>query len=188
MVPADDRRTWISTLPPVAPRLELRQDPSVRTILDGAWWPRSGATIIELTNLIIGLDERHLPVTRVMLNPHSWDEHPRRVGVAGRTVRLGWFTTLDTNLLIATTGTDQRVDLLVIAPDASPASAAAAATMATDGDPTLRAAAIVAAVATGESSQPHDQPRAEDDWESEGGRINGHRPRGTIMPATVLVR
>src|SRR6201999_3377861 len=96
--------------------------------------------------LIRGLADRHLPVTRIMLNPDSWDEYPRRISVAGRTVRLGWFTTLDSNLLIATTGTDQRVDLLVVAPDTSPASAAAAATMATDGDPTLRAAAIAAAV------------------------------------------
>jgi hypothetical protein len=188
MVLARDRRTWMSTLPAVAPRLELRQDPSVRTILDGAWWPRSRATVTELTNLIIALDGRQVPVTRIMLNTGAWDEHPRRVSVAGRTVRLGWFTTLDANLLIATTGTDQRVDLLVISPETSAAAAAAAATMATDGAPTLRPAAILAAVSTQVPSQPHGQPPAEDVWESEGGRINGHRPRGTVMPATVLVR
>jgi hypothetical protein len=184
MVLARDRKTWISTLPPVAPRLELRQDPSARTILDGAWWPRSRATVTELTNLIIALDDRQLPVTRIMLNTGAWDEHPRRISVAGRTVRLGWFHTLDANLLIATTGTDQRVDLLVIAPDASTARAAAAATMATEGDPTLRAAAIVAAVSTRAPSQP----RAEDVWGSEGGRINGHRSGRSILPETGPVR
>jgi Family of unknown function (DUF5994) len=182
MVLARDRKTWMSTLPPVAPRLELRQDPSARTILDGAWWPRSRATVTELTNLIIALDGRQIPVTRIMLNPGAWDEHPRRISVAGRTVRLGWFTTLDANLLIATTRTDQRVDLLVIAPDTSPASAAAAATMATDGAPTLRTAAIMSAVSTRAPSPSHGQPPAEDVWESEGGRINGHRPEGSIMP------
>ena len=182
----DDHKTWISTAPAVAPRLTWRHEPSERTILDGAWWPRSRATVTELTNLITGLDDRHLPVTRIMLNPAAWNEHPRRISVAGRTVRLGWFTTLDTNLLIATTGTDQRVDLLVVAPDTSPASAAAAAAMATDGDPTLRAAAIVAA--TQAPSQPHIQPRAEDVSESEGGHVNGHRPAGSIMPATAPLR
>jgi hypothetical protein len=116
MVLPDDRTTWISTLPPVVPRLNLRADPSVRTILDGAWWPRSRATVPELTNLIIDLNGLQDVVTRIMLNPQVWDEHPRRISVNGRTVRLGWFATLDTNLLIATTGTDRRVDLLVITP------------------------------------------------------------------------
>jgi hypothetical protein len=131
-----------------------------------------------LTSLVIGLDDRQISVSRIMVNPDAWDEHPRRIGVAGRTVRLGWFTTLDPNLLIATTGNDQRVDLLVVVPDASAASAAAAATMATEGAPTLRAAAIAAAVAAPKHSR--GQPPAEDVWESEGGRIDGHRGRSTM--------
>ena len=177
-----DQTTWISTLPAVTPRLELRQDPSARTILDGAWWPRSQSTVTELTNLILTLDDRQVPAARIMLNPQSWDEHPRRISVAGRAVRLGWFSTLDANLLIATTAADRRVDLLVVPPGASAASAAAAATMATDGDPTLRAAAIMAAVSTPAPGQPPAQPRAEDVWDSEGGRTNGHRPDGLTVP------
>jgi hypothetical protein len=74
MILANDRKTWISTVPTVTPRLKLRHDPSVRTILDGAWWPRSRATVTELTNLITALDARHVPVTRIMLNPGAWDE------------------------------------------------------------------------------------------------------------------
>jgi hypothetical protein len=185
MVLPDDRKTWISTITAVAPRLDLRPGPSVRTILDGAWWPRSRATVTELTNLVLGLDDRQIPVTRIMLNPNEWDEHPHRISVAGRTVRLGWFTTLDANLLIATTGTDRRVDLLVIAADTSPALAAAATTMATQGEPTLRAATIAAAVSA--SNQSHGQPPAEDVWESEGGPVNGYRPGGSIIPETTPV-
>jgi hypothetical protein len=188
MALADDHKTWMSTASSVAPRLALRRDPSARTILDGAWWPRSRATVTELTNLVTGLGDRQIPVSRIMLNPEAWDEHPRRISVAGRTLRLGWFTTLDTNLLIATTATDQRVDLLVVPPDAAASSAAAAATMATDGDPTLRAAAIAAAVSTQARSQPHNQPGAEDVWESEGGRVNGYRAGGSLMPGTAPVR
>lgn len=184
---AGDRKTWMSTTPAVAPRLALRHDPSIRTILDGAWWPRSRATVTELTDLVTGLDNRQVPISRIMLNPDGWDEHPRRVSIAGRTVRLGWFTSLDANLLIATTGTDHRVDLLVVTPGTPAAAAAAAATMATEGAPTVRAATIRAAVLTPGPRQPHSQPPAEDVWESEGGRINDHRPEESIMPDTVPV-
>jgi hypothetical protein len=187
MAPAGDRKTWMSTTPAVAPRLALRHDPPVRTILDGAWWPRSRATVTELTDLVTGLDNRQAPITRIMLNPDGWDEHPRRISIAGRTVRLGWFTTLDANLLIATTGTDHRVDLLVVAPDTPAAAAAAAATMATEGAPTVRAATIRAAISTSAPVQPHSQPAAQDVWESEGGRIIDHRPGESIMPDAVPV-
>jgi Family of unknown function (DUF5994) len=186
MILPNDRTTWISTLPAVAPRLKLRQNPSVKTILDGAWWPRSRTTVPELTNLIVGLDDRQVPATRIMLNPEAWDEHPRRISINGRIVRVGWFNTLDANLLIATTGTDRRVDLLVVNAAVSAAWAAAAATMATDGDPILRAGAIVSAVSTRAPTRPHE-PAVADAGESERGRINGHRPGGSVMAADLPV-
>jgi len=141
----DDRKTWISTTVPVAARLRLRPDPSARSILDGAWWPRSREPVSELTALVTALDSRRTPVTSVMLNGQAWDGHPRRIRVADRLVRLGWFTSLDPCLLIATTSDDQRVDLLVVSPDTAPTTANAAMHTATDGEPTLRAAAIMAA-------------------------------------------
>lgn len=182
----NDRTTWISTLPAVAPRLKLRQDPSARSILDGTWWPRSRATVPELTNLIIGLDGRPLAATRIMLNPGAWDEHPRRISVNGRIVRVGWFTTLDAHLLIATAATDRRVDLLIVPSTVSAGWAAAAATMATDGEPTLGAAAIVSAVSTRAPTQPPGTP-AEDAGKSERSRRNGHRPGDSLMPAHVAI-
>jgi hypothetical protein len=166
-----DRKTWMSTADSVAPRLRLRGDLSIRAILDGSWWPRSRATVTELTNLITALDARHLPVTRIMLNADAWDEHPRRISVAGRTVRLGWFTTLEACLLIATTNTDQRLDLLVIPPQVTAKTAAAAASTAVDEGNTLRAGAIMATVLP---KQRFSLPRPEAIWESEGGRLNGH--------------
>jgi hypothetical protein len=177
MASADDRKTWISTEAPVVSRLEFRADPAVRAILDGAWWPRSRDAVAELTNLITALDARHTPVTRIMLNPGAWGSHPRRLGVAGRTVRLGWFTTLDASLLIATTSSDQRVDLLVVSPDAPPASAQTAITMACDGDVTLRATAIVTAVSAEKPTQSASKPRAKAVGAAKGGRVNGHRSR-----------
>jgi hypothetical protein len=52
-----------------------------------------------------------------MLNPRRWQSHPRRIEVAGRTVRVGWFLDLDKAILIATTSGHRRIDLLVIAGD-----------------------------------------------------------------------
>jgi hypothetical protein len=167
-----DRKTWMSTADPVAPRLQLRHDLSIRRILDGSWWPRSRTTVTELTNLITALDARHLPIIRIMLNADAWDEHPRRINVAGRTIRLGWFTTLEACLLIATTNSDQRLDLLVIPPRISANAATAATTTAVDEGNTSRAEAIMAAVSP---QQPFSLPRPEDIWESEGGRSYGHR-------------
>ncbi|GAA5186389.1 DUF5994 family protein [Rugosimonospora acidiphila] len=167
-----DRKTWMSTADPVTPRLRLHDDLTARTILDGAWWPYSRTTVTELTNLVIALDARHLPVTRIMLNAAAWGEHPRRIGVAGRTIRLGWFTTLEACLLIATTNTNQRLDLLVIPPRVPAKIAAAAMATAADKDNTTRAEAIMAAVSP---QRRFSLPRPEDIWESEGGGINGHR-------------
>ncbi len=166
-----DRKTWMSTADPVAPRLRLRGDLSIRAILDGSWWPRSRATVTELSNLITALDDRQLLVVRIMLNAGAWDEHPRRIAVAARTVRLGWFTTLEACLLIATTDTGRRLDLLVIPPRATARTAAAAASMAVDEGNASPARAIMATVLPMQRFSP---PLPEDVWESEGGRLNGH--------------
>ena len=154
MPTADDHKTWISTAAVVAPRLRLRSDTSVRSILDGAWWPRSREPVTELTALVAALDLRHTPVVNVMLNAQAWDNHPRRIRVAERVIRLGWFATLDAHLLIATTGDNHRVDLLVISPDTTPAIADVAMDMAVDGVPTLRPADIMAAATPRPLGQP----------------------------------
>lgn len=120
---------------------------------------RSRSTVTELTNLNIGRDGRLLAAIRIMLNPAAWEEHPRRISVNGRIVRVGWFTTLDANLLIATTATDRRVDLLVVPSTVSAGWAAAAATMATDGEPTLGTGAIVSAFSTRAPTRAAGRPR-----------------------------
>jgi hypothetical protein len=97
----------------VAARLDFQREPRARTVLDGAWWPRSRNTATELTELIVALDARQARVTLIMLNPDGWRGHPRRIEVGGRTVRVAWFVDLDTAVLIATTSSYQRIDLLV---------------------------------------------------------------------------
>lgn len=172
----DDHRTSASEAGPGAPRLALRRDVSARPILDGAWWPRSRDPGTELAELLGSLDARQLLITRIMLHAGAWDDHPRRIVFAGRTVRVGWFATLDASLLIATTDNDRRIDLLVIAPHASPSSADAAMSMASDGAGSLTATAILAAVTAAGPAVPPGQRRAAEVREFEGSRINGHRP------------
>jgi hypothetical protein len=174
MLSADDRRIPSSSAAAAAPRLMLRREVSRSTILDGAWWPRSHDPVVEVSNLVAELEARRIPVAKIMLNPSGWDSHPRRIGVDGRTVRLGWFTTLDAELLIATTHGDRRVDLLVVSPDTSTASADTAMTMASSGPDALTAAAVWAATSA-QTPPPACKSSAEADWESEGGRVNGHR-------------
>jgi len=133
----DDRRTLTSGVAAVAPRLVFPDVVARRTFLDGAWWPRSHDPVVEVSDLVVALDACQLPISRIMLNPSGWDTHPRRIGVAGRTVRLGWFATLDAELLIATTSEDKRVDLFMVSPDASSASADLAMEMASSGPDAL---------------------------------------------------
>ena len=119
------------TTKPSAPRLCLQQDGSAYTLLDGGWWPRSADPAMELPGLILALDERHGPVTRIMIGMADWNSsRPRRLRVYGpsgsRVVRLGWFATMPAGLLTATCGSGERTDLLIIPPDSSEQDAQAA--------------------------------------------------------------
>jgi hypothetical protein len=87
-------------------------------------------------------------------------------------VRLGWFTTLEACLLIATTNTNQRLDLLVIPPQVTAKTAAAAVSTAVDEGSISRAGAIMATLLP---KQRFSLPRPEDIWEAESGQLNGHR-------------
>ena len=94
-----ETRTAISLTPPTMLRLRLQPDRPAYTLLDGGWWPRSTDPAAELPGLILALDERHGPITRIMLGMADWDaSRPRRLRVHGpsgsRVVRLGWFATM----------------------------------------------------------------------------------------------
>lgn len=135
-------------------RLDLHHDPSVRTILDGVWRPRSWDTVEELTGLVAALDASQNRVSLIMLNPGRWQGHPRQVAVAGRVVRVAWFVDLDASVLIATTNSYQRIDLLVRVPEGP-------------SGPAPTSPVEVPALAAG-TATPTDGEAA---WESEGGRV-----------------
>ena len=166
-----ERMTVISKSAPSVPRLRLQPMLSRDTLLDGGWWPRSTDPVAELPGLILALEDRRGRVTRVMLGPAGWDSHPRRLGVAGRVVRLGWFTTLPVNLLTAICANRDRVDLLVVPPNTGVVTAQAAMALAARATNTIHASDILTAL-TGRRT-PKTETAAETVWESEGGHLRG---------------
>jgi hypothetical protein len=156
-----------------AARLDFQREPRARTILDGVWWPRSRDTAAELTELVVALDARQARVTLIMLNPDGWRGHPRRIEVGGRTVRVAWFVDLDTAVLIATTTSHQRIDLLVTIANlvTGPATTTTANTADQPGS-----AMILARLA---QARAGGQPPDEAVWESEGGAL---RFRQVVTP------
>jgi hypothetical protein len=114
-------------------RLTLIDPPGERTTLDGAWWPRTRSLSDELPGLVEELHRRGIRVTRVTFNPDTWETAPRRMAADGRSIRLGWFRSIDPQLLDLTGDTNRsRLDLLVIPPDTSAEAAGRAFTAASD--------------------------------------------------------
>lgn len=165
---ANDGRTVFSSTEPSTPRLQL-QPGAAPELLDGGWWPRSTDPVAELPGLILAIDALHGPITRMMLHASDWDSHPRRLAVAGRLVRLGYFASQPPGLLIALShraGT--RVDLAVIPPGTEPGVADAAMTLAATARNRVHAQDLVSTAAS--SSRPAGTT-PEDAWETEGGHL-----------------
>ncbi|SCL25327.1 hypothetical protein GA0070616_3085 [Micromonospora nigra] len=181
---AEDRMTWVCTPEPPAARLRLTDPPSHRAMLDGGWWPTSRDPVRELCSLVTALTARRSGVIeRIMLHRAAWDRHPCRIGVAGTVVRVGWFTTLGPELAIITGRRELRIDLAVIAPDATFAAATAAMVAASRTANTVRAADLLR-IPPGPRPRPPVGPG--DDvtgGESEGGHPQ-HDPHPTApVPA-----
>jgi hypothetical protein len=138
----------VRTAPPLPLGLRLRLDPTPSNggVLDGGWWPRSRDPDAELPELIAGLESAGGPITRVALNLDAWDRAPCRVAVDGRRLRVGWFRTIDPNVIGLTRGAFQeRLALLVVPPQATTAAAGIAMAMAADPTHSAGPADILAA-------------------------------------------
>jgi hypothetical protein len=115
-----------------------------------------GRPAAELPGLILAIEERHGPITRIVLSRAGWDaRRPRRLRVDGpagsRVVRLGWFETMPAGLLTAIARAG-RTDLLTVPPHAGePAARAAMDQAAQTGNrtPALLAAITTAAIPGG---------------------------------------
>ncbi|MEV0398314.1 DUF5994 family protein [Polymorphospora rubra] len=152
---------------PSTPRLVLAPIRG-RAVLDGGWWPRSWDPAAELPGLVLALSERHGRIRHIMLNMHTWDTRFRRLTVGPAVVRFGWFDTLDPALLVATTGHDVQIDLLVVPPATTPVAAGWA--MRTAADPAnLRRAPDILAADPRPSTPTATRIDAYEVWDNEGG-------------------
>jgi hypothetical protein len=106
------------------PRLRLRLKPQgpVTGFVDGGWWPRSRDLPAELPALLAVLAVRMGPVEGVSYNLDAWEPAPRRITLDGRLVRLAGYRSQNP-ATVDVLSAAHRVTLLVVAPDAAPASA-----------------------------------------------------------------
>jgi hypothetical protein len=144
------------TRPPAPPGPRLQLDPTMAGTgaVDGGWWPRSRDPDAELPGLIAGLDSSLGPITRLALNLDAWDSAPRRVAVNGRRVHVGWFRHMNAHTIGVTRAFQDRVALLVIPPEATPAAAGVAMATAADGANSAGPADILAAAGIGKDPAP----------------------------------
>ena len=162
----------MSASEPSTPRLRL-QPGAASELLDGGWWPRSTDPVAEIPGLVLAIDALYGPITRLMLHGNDWDSHPRRLAVAGRLVRLGYFTSQPAGLLTALSGrTGARVDLAVIPPDTAPTTADTALTLAATHGNHIHAQHLVATVINAQTPRSTETP-PEDAWETDGGHLAG---------------
>ncbi len=180
--------TTISLTPPSTPRLRMESTGARRTLLDGGWWPRTSDPVAELPGLVLAIDSVHGPVTELVLSATGWDSHPRRLGINGRVLRMGYFSSQPRSLLTALCANGERVDLLVVAPDTADGTADAAMVLAATSGNLLHAQHIIPAVSTTISSLSPGAGGAEQVWDTEGGRSSHSGPHPPAVPAPASAR
>ena len=109
-----------------------QEDARPQATLDGAWWPRSRELAREVPLLVAAFAEEGVRVTRFVYHPSLWLIAPSKVRVGGRLVHLGWFREIDPNVVSLRTSQDQRIELLVIPPEATADVAARASEAAVE--------------------------------------------------------
>jgi uncharacterized protein DUF5994 len=131
-------------LPALTARVSFRQPVTSAPHVDAAWWPRSRDLEVELPGLFEVLWTAARDVNRVSYAVNSWLPAPRRLDIEGRQVRLGGFTHQDPSMIsLRDASGAERVDILVIPPEAEEDLAAAAMVLASRSGPNERAARML---------------------------------------------
>lgn len=171
-MPVIERVTIVPPTSPSRPRLVLVPTRADNAILDGGWWPRSWDPVAELPGLVLALAARFGPIRQLMLSTAAWDSRFRRLAVGAGVVRMGWFTSMDPALLIATTYRGDQIDLLVVPPQTPARAAEQGMTTAADPANVVRAPEILAMRPDphpGTGAGPDPEPDAV--WDNEGGHL-----------------
>ncbi|QVQ52292.1 hypothetical protein J4H86_00060 [Spiractinospora alimapuensis] len=164
MLTPTQRRPVVSDTPPSVPRLLLQSLTAHHAVLDGGWWPRCNDPVAELPGLILALDDYRGPIHHVMLGATGWKNRPHLLEVAGRAIRLEWFTSMPADSLAAISTNGARVDLLVVPPGVNMPTAWAAIGLAAQHANITHAADLITAA----ERLLLDPDNA--DWAPEGGR------------------
>ncbi len=130
---------------PTGSRLSL--DPALpqRGRITGGWWPRSRDAGAELPALLTELTARAGPVSRVAVPAGAFGNIPHQLTVGGRRVHVAWFRSMNTHTISLTMAGRDDLTLLVVPPQASPASAAEALRLAAAGHPVGQPQDVLAA-------------------------------------------
>lgn len=84
--------------------------------LDGGWWPQSRNLTVELADLVDHFPADCGRVVRALFSPPDWDPGPRRVPVAGGSIKVGSFPHDDTHLIELKTSDRTVLHVLVVPP------------------------------------------------------------------------
>jgi hypothetical protein len=130
---------------PTGPRLSL--DPALPQGggVSGGWWPRSRDAGAGLPGMLTELTARAGRVSRVALQVDAFGSIPHQLTVGGHRVHVAWFRSMNANIIGLTMAGRGGLTLLVVPPQASPASAAEALRLAAAGGHTGRPAEILTA-------------------------------------------
>lgn len=174
MTITNNRAAIFSPSAPSTPRLRMEPAGSRLGPLDGGWWPRSSDPVAELPGLVLAIDHLRGPVRHLILNAQGWDSHPRRLGVAGRVIRLGHFMSQPATLLTAICDDGGRVDVLVIPPDTPRRIAETAMSIAAATNNVLPPQDVLLAASIADPRGTDLPP--EDAWETDGGHLLAATP------------
>jgi hypothetical protein len=106
-------------------RSTLKPDAPLTGRVDGGWWPRSRDLAAELPALQAVVAGRLGAVESVSYHLGDWDHTARRTVVDGRSVRLAGYHAQHP-ATVDVIGARHRLTLLVVSPEAAPATARAA--------------------------------------------------------------
>jgi hypothetical protein len=173
-----------NAIPPVAvtiepprqtPRLKLKPKAPTTGHVDGAWWPRSWDLSAELPALLAVLAVRLGRVRRVSYNLSTWNAADRRFNVDGHLVRLGGFHAQNPHTVDVIGPTGTRLTLLVLPPEANPATAHQILMTAARRDNGDSIGELLASIAATEPVPAHsdlpDDPAVQR-WELDGGLVS----------------
>ncbi len=126
-------------------RLTLDPARPQRGGISGGWWPRSLDAGAELPAMLTELSRLVGRVSRVAVQVDAFGNIPHQLIVGGRKVHVAWFRAMDPHTISLTMAGRDRLTLLVVPPQATPASGAEALRLAADGHSSRRPAEIWAA-------------------------------------------